>query len=236
MKKLALALLTACLPLMGSIPNLPNEYLVTYGDPEAPVHVVEYYAIGCKVCSQLFHRQFDEVRRKYIDTGHVYWTMHPVPANPATILSLGCLRLLDPAEKRIFLEVVLSAPEEWRHFLEDQGLEDLNRQENPFSSGDYFEELEMEMLMLDCMEQLDVSPPDITDREAFKENPAYDDALAFVLENSEQQQALALSLNAIPAITIQGQFFDQIPNHRFLAKHLDPLIEQITLEESCAMS
>lgn len=43
------------------------------GDPDAPVTVVEFTDFQCPYCKRFIDTTFDELRKKYIDTGKVRW-------------------------------------------------------------------------------------------------------------------------------------------------------------------
>lgn len=86
---------------------LPNEYLVTYGSPEASTKITQYYSFTCPHCLALFRSQFQEIKERFIDTDTVYWVFHPVPMDLPTVQAMDCLEKLSAHEKRIFLEAIL---------------------------------------------------------------------------------------------------------------------------------
>ena len=87
--------------------SLPEDYLVTYGSPDARLNIVQYYAFTCPHCIALFRAQFQEIKKRYIDAGLVSWTFHPVPMDLSTVQAMDCLKILSSKEKRIFLEAML---------------------------------------------------------------------------------------------------------------------------------
>ena len=44
------------------------------GDPKAPVKVVEYASVACPVCGRWYREVFADFKKKYIDSGKVYYT------------------------------------------------------------------------------------------------------------------------------------------------------------------
>jgi hypothetical protein len=86
--------------------KLPSAYQISYGNPDAPVKAVEYFSFSCLKCLKQITEDFDGMKKKYIDTGKVYWTFHPDPADKLTLQALVCLRQLDDVQKRLFIEVV----------------------------------------------------------------------------------------------------------------------------------
>lgn len=118
MKKMVFWLI-ACLSLgkAFALTHLKDDYLISYGNPQAPVRVIHYFSFLCPNCSSLFQREFRELKIKYIDTDQVYWTFHPVPMDMLTLQGMECLQKLNPKEKQIFLEAILEET-----VLEDQSL------------------------------------------------------------------------------------------------------------------
>jgi len=91
--------------------KLPPQYQVAYGNPKAPVQVVEYFSLSCLKCLESFRKDFQELREKYIETQKVYWVFHLHPADLLTLQSMVCLEKLSPTEKRIFWDVVIDSLE-----------------------------------------------------------------------------------------------------------------------------
>lgn len=91
--------------------NLSEKYLICYGNPEAPLKVIEYFSFVCPHCIELFKRDFKRIKETFIDTNEIYWEFHPVPLDIVTVQALDCLADLSPREKRIFLEVILDEAE-----------------------------------------------------------------------------------------------------------------------------
>ncbi len=101
---------------VASAERLDHKYCIFYGDPNAPVEVVEYFSFSCPHCIVLFDRDFQTIRCRYIENGRVRWIFHPVPNDMQTVQAIACLSVLSDQDKRVVLEAVLpsidvSAPE-----------------------------------------------------------------------------------------------------------------------------
>lgn len=96
---------------MSAFDKLPQQYQVTYGNPKASVHVVEYFSLSCLKCLETFRKDFKTMKENYIDSQKVYWVFHLHPADLLTLQSMICLEKLSPAEKRLFWEVVIETLE-----------------------------------------------------------------------------------------------------------------------------
>lgn len=108
---IGLSLLTLLLfQCIGAV-ELSDKYLISYGTPEAPIKIVEYFSFVCPHCLELFKRDFGKIRETFLETQEVYWEFHPVPLDLVTVQALACLADLNPREKRIFLEVILDEAE-----------------------------------------------------------------------------------------------------------------------------
>lgn len=47
------------------------------GDPDAPVHVVEFLDFGCRECRRFSEETFPSIHEEYVSTGRVYWQVIP---------------------------------------------------------------------------------------------------------------------------------------------------------------
>jgi len=87
--------------------NIPSEYCISFGNPQAPVKLVEYFSLSCTKCITLLKRDFPYFREKYIDTEEIFWVLHPDPADILTLQLMECLEKLSEKEKRTFFEYLL---------------------------------------------------------------------------------------------------------------------------------
>ena len=84
--------------------KLPEQYLVTYGNPNAPIKVVEFFSLACPGCLRLINNDFPSIKKDYIDKGNVYWIFHLDPIDKSTLQAMICIGRLDAELKRKFLE------------------------------------------------------------------------------------------------------------------------------------
>jgi protein-disulfide isomerase len=108
MKKYFLqALLTLFFSSAWSLDQLDEKYLIHFGDAQSPVKITQYFSLTCPHCLSLFKDEFEDLKKKYIETKEVYWIFHPVPLDTLTIQAMECLSHLSKKQKVIFLEVLL---------------------------------------------------------------------------------------------------------------------------------
>jgi len=102
-----LFIMASFLPAKGfteTFQKLPSAYTISYGDPQAPIHVVEYFSFSCPQCLDLLKKEFPHVQEKYINPGKVYWSFHPDPADLLTLQAMICLESLSQGDKQLLLE------------------------------------------------------------------------------------------------------------------------------------
>lgn len=94
---------------LGAFEKLPSNCQVSYGNPQAPIQVVEYFSFSCPKCLDLFKKDFLAMKEKYINSQNVHWVFHLNPADLLTLQAIVCLEKLSLTEKRIFFEVIIDA-------------------------------------------------------------------------------------------------------------------------------
>lgn len=106
----ALFLITAL--SLSAFEKLPSHYQISYGNPQAPIQITEYFSLSCPKCLEIFRKDFEDFRRNYIDSQKVHWIFHLNPADLLTLQAMVCLEKLSLEEKRIFLEVIIDTLED----------------------------------------------------------------------------------------------------------------------------
>lgn len=102
-----LAYMSLCSSYLIAMEKLPAQYLIAYGNPSAPIKVVEYYSLSCPKCLESIKKDFPELKKNYIASKNVFWIFHPHPADRLTLQAMICFEQLSDEEKRIFWEVVV---------------------------------------------------------------------------------------------------------------------------------
>lgn len=108
MRKVILSIIfILCVSVAHSVDRIPEQYCISYGDPKAPVKVVEYFSLGCPQCLFLFTKEFKYLKQRYIDSNKVHWTFHPNPTDIQTLQAMICFEQLSSRKKQLFLEELL---------------------------------------------------------------------------------------------------------------------------------
>jgi Thioredoxin len=96
------------LPLQGfCLEKLNSDYLISFGNPDAPIKVIQYFSFTCPHCLGLFKRDFHQIKEKYLEENAISCVFHPVPMDLLTVQAMDCLEKLSEKEKRIFLTALL---------------------------------------------------------------------------------------------------------------------------------
>ncbi len=95
--------------------KLDPKYLITYGNPDSHIKIVEYFSMSCAKCFDFFQEDFQPIKNKYINNGEVFWAFHPDPADLLTLQAMVCLEHLKEDQKPLFLEAVLTHIREKKH-------------------------------------------------------------------------------------------------------------------------
>jgi protein-disulfide isomerase len=150
--------------------TLDPKYTINYGNPKAPIHIVEYFSFGCASCLRSFVEEFEGIRETYIDSGRVYWVMHPHPVDLITVQAMVYLEVLTNQQRRVFLEAVL-----------------LEHARSP--------EFGLLKLMLAAMGVLKVRIPDVTDATTLQSTPAFKAAFSYQQAKPEFSGTPTISIN-----------------------------------------
>jgi protein-disulfide isomerase len=81
---------TATAPSALMVPGPLGE--MTLGDPKAPNTVIEYVSMTCPHCQRFHADVYPEFKKKYIDTGKVYFLLREFPLDPLATAAIVVAR------------------------------------------------------------------------------------------------------------------------------------------------
>jgi protein-disulfide isomerase len=95
---LATALMLAGPALASTTASEPDD--MALGNPKAPVTVVEYASASCPHCARFNNDVFPEFKKKYVDSGKVYYVFREYLTQPVEVAAAGFLlaRCAGPAK------------------------------------------------------------------------------------------------------------------------------------------
>ncbi len=110
---IALAAAMAMSPAMAQDAAVPEPTDFSLGDPNAPVKIVEYASFTCPHCATFHEQVFKDLKRDYIDTGKVQFTLREVYFDRYGLWAAMVARC--GGEMRYFgiTDVLFSTQQEW---------------------------------------------------------------------------------------------------------------------------
>jgi protein-disulfide isomerase len=85
----------------------------TMGNKNAPILIVEYAAPTCPHCAHFDSEYFPLLKKKYIDTGKVYYVLRVFPLNPADVAAEAMARCLPADNYFQFLDLLWRNQMKW---------------------------------------------------------------------------------------------------------------------------
>ena len=94
-------------------PAAPGD--MNLGNPQAPVHVVEYLSLTCSHCAEFNTQVYPAFKARYIDTGRIYYTARELLTGPANVAAAGFLMARCNGGRRYFpiIDQVLRSQPRW---------------------------------------------------------------------------------------------------------------------------
>jgi protein-disulfide isomerase len=85
----------------------------TLGSPKAPIVMVEYGAPTCPHCAQFNAEVFPLLKKKYIDTGKVYYVFRVFPLDPGDLAAETMARCLPASSYMKFIDMLFCNQDKW---------------------------------------------------------------------------------------------------------------------------
>ncbi len=85
----------------------------TVGNPDAKVHVVEYFSLTCTHCAEFQRVTFPQIKRELIDTGKVQWEWQDFPLDKVALAAAAVARALPPQQYEPFISALLGTQDKW---------------------------------------------------------------------------------------------------------------------------
>lgn len=86
---------------------------IALGDENAPVKIVEYMSMTCPHCATFHNTTFEEIKKKYIETGKVYFIVREFPFDPRAAAAFMLARCAPENQYHSFISVLLKQQQGW---------------------------------------------------------------------------------------------------------------------------
>ncbi|MCL6706228.1 DsbA family protein [Pseudomonas sp. R2.Fl] len=91
----------------GPLPEIAS------GDPNAPVKIIEYMSMTCPHCAHFHEATLGEIKKKYVDTGKVYFIIREFPFDPAATAAFMLARCAPAGQQDAFISMFLKQQRAW---------------------------------------------------------------------------------------------------------------------------
>jgi protein-disulfide isomerase len=91
---------------------------MSLGDPKAPVRIYEYASLTCSHCAAFNQEIFPKLKKDYIDTGKVYYTLRDFPFDPIATAGYMLAHCAGPERYFGFIDVLFATQAKWA-FVQD---------------------------------------------------------------------------------------------------------------------
>jgi protein-disulfide isomerase len=88
---------------------------LTYGKEEAPIQVVEYFALTCPHCSYFYLNSFPQIKVKYIDSGKVRWIKRSLISDGPSLKGTMLLNCVPKNRYESYLRILLNKQSNWAY-------------------------------------------------------------------------------------------------------------------------
>lgn len=86
---------------------------LSYGKPDAPVTVIEYFSLSCPHCAHFYAENQPKLTKDYVDTGKVYYIMRYFPHNGPGLAATMLMQCVEEDKKESFLAALFNMQDKW---------------------------------------------------------------------------------------------------------------------------
>ena len=89
---------------------LPDVWL---GSPNAPVTIIEYASLTCSHCATFHNTTFPELKKNYIDTGKVRFSIREFPLDPLALAGFMLARCSGNDKREAMIDLLFAQQQNW---------------------------------------------------------------------------------------------------------------------------
>ena len=83
------------------------------GDPDAPMHMAEYFSLSCSHCANFHKNTFKQIKKDWIDTGRLRFEFRDFPLRGPAIYAHALARAVPVDAYEGMIDVLLNQQKEW---------------------------------------------------------------------------------------------------------------------------
>lgn len=93
--------------------------VISLGDKNAPVYLVEYASLSCGGCAAFHNTMLPQLKEEFIDKGQVYIEFRDFPTSKSGLEAAKLLRCMEPKRQYKFMDLLFQTQDMWA-FTEDR--------------------------------------------------------------------------------------------------------------------
>jgi protein-disulfide isomerase len=93
--------------------------VISLGDKDAPVYLVEYASLSCGHCAEFHNTMLPQLKEEFIDKGQVYIEFRDFPTSQSGLDAAKLVRCMAPARQYKFMDLLFQTQDMWA-FTEDR--------------------------------------------------------------------------------------------------------------------
>ncbi len=86
---------------------------IVYGNPDAPIKVVEYFSLSCPHCASLYKESQPKLLATYVDKGKVLYVKRYFPHNAPGLAATVLMQCVNNDKKADFLSALFNMQDKW---------------------------------------------------------------------------------------------------------------------------
>lgn len=86
---------------------------IAYGQPDAPVTVIEYFSLSCPHCGAFFKDAKPKLMKDYVEPGKVYYIMRYFPHNAPALAATMLMQCVENDKQQEFINALFNMQDTW---------------------------------------------------------------------------------------------------------------------------
>jgi len=194
MLKKALIILFLFSSSVFSMEKIDSKYCIQYGNPKAPIQIIEYFSFTCPSCMKIINKDFEKIKEDYLsEDGDIFWIFHPYPQDIFTIQTMLTFENLNEFDKIVLMEALCKTIKDTRKLPTESWTKHLNN----YNKG------------------LGLPVHDYNNMDYLSTTKAFRAAFNFLTQDGV--------IKEVPTVEVNGVIFDRMPTRDFIDNKIKEL-------------